>query len=435
VVDVAALKSAARAAIVMPVVFAFADKVIGQPQTSIFAAFGTFAMLVLTEFGGPPRARFLAYLGLGCVGAAFITVGTLCSRSPWLGAGAMAAVGFATLFSGVFGGYFSAAATGAILTFVLPVTIPAPSSAIPDRLEGWGLATGAAIFAVMLLWPLRRGADLQREAAGTVRRVADVIDAELEQSPERARLAREAVDGLGERLLRTQHRPTGPTGATAALASLPDELDWLLSFLSTAAEPAALELACAEDEEAMTAAAAVLRTSAERLEGRHVSPDLARLDAARDAVARALVRRLPELPPDTADGAVPLALGPPFRIRAVTYSVRQVGATHCVRREWTHRSSLGPTSGAKRRVPLWGQRSSSPVSTPACARSGSRTASAARPDSQSLSTSRNARISSTGFGWCSERCRCFAPTRSGRAGRFSARSRGPQWGSSPARCS
>jgi hypothetical protein len=34
-----AVKSAARAAIVMPAVFAFADKVIGQPQTSLFAAF------------------------------------------------------------------------------------------------------------------------------------------------------------------------------------------------------------------------------------------------------------------------------------------------------------------------------------------------------------------------------------------------------------
>jgi hypothetical protein len=74
----------------------------------------------------------------------------------------------------------------------------------------------------------------------------------------------------------------------------------------------------------MTAAAAVLRASAERLEGRDVRPDLARLDAARDAVARALVRRLPELPPGTPNGAVPAALGPPFRIRAATYSARQV---------------------------------------------------------------------------------------------------------------
>src|SRR3954451_17101391 len=83
VANVAALKSAARAAIVMPAVFALADKVIGQPQTSIFAAFGSFALLVLAEFRGPPRTRLVAYLGLGCVGAVFITLGTLCSRSPW----------------------------------------------------------------------------------------------------------------------------------------------------------------------------------------------------------------------------------------------------------------------------------------------------------------------------------------------------------------
>src|SRR5947209_20152444 len=123
----------------MPAVFALADKVIGKPQTSIFAAFGSFAMLVLVEFGGPRRARFLAYLGLACVGATFITLGTLCSRNEWLAAGAMALVGFGILFSGLISGYFAAAATGALLTFVLPVTIPAPNSPIRDRLEGWCL--------------------------------------------------------------------------------------------------------------------------------------------------------------------------------------------------------------------------------------------------------------------------------------------------------
>jgi hypothetical protein len=58
--DVAALRSAARAAIVMPAVFALADKVIGQPQTSVFAAFGSFAFLVLVEFTGAPRTRLVA---------------------------------------------------------------------------------------------------------------------------------------------------------------------------------------------------------------------------------------------------------------------------------------------------------------------------------------------------------------------------------------
>jgi uncharacterized membrane protein YccC len=308
----------------MPAVFALADKVIAQPQTSIFAAFGSFAMLVLAELSGPPLTRFLAYLGLGCLGGAFITIGTLCSRSPWLAATAMAVVGFVTLFSGVFSGYFSATATAAILTFVLPVTIPAANSAIPDRLAGWGLATGGAICAVMLLWPSRRRTDLQREAAGAVRSVAEVLDAGAEHLAERASLARGAIDGLGRRLLGTPHRPTGSTGPMAALASLPDELDWLLSFLSPKVEPGLPELACAEDEQALVSAAAVLSVSAERLEGLDVHPDFARLDAGRDAVARALVRRLPELPSDTPAGEVPGALGPPFRIRAATYSARQV---------------------------------------------------------------------------------------------------------------
>src|SRR5215218_9169062 len=101
VADGAAIKSAARAAIVMPAVFALANKVIGQPQTSLFAAFGSFALLVLVEFTGPPRTRLVAYLELACVGVAFITLGTLCSRHAWLAAGAMAVVGFATLFAGV----------------------------------------------------------------------------------------------------------------------------------------------------------------------------------------------------------------------------------------------------------------------------------------------------------------------------------------------
>jgi uncharacterized membrane protein YccC len=322
--DLAALKSGARAAIVIPAVFALADKVIEQPQTSILAAFGSFAVLVLVDFAGPPRTRFVAYVGLACVGAAFITLGTLCSRNPWLAAGAMAAVGFATLFSGAISGYFAAAATGAILTFVLPVTIPAPNSAIPDRLEGWGLATGAGICALMLLWPPRRREDLERAAAGTLRAVADFVGADREQFAERGRLAREAVDGLGRRFLGSQHRPTGPTGPTAALASLPDELDWLLSSLTPSAESPALELACVEDAEAMAAAAAVLRTSAERLDGRDERPDFARLDAARDAVVRALVRRLPELPAETPADSLSEALEPPFRIRAVSYSARQV---------------------------------------------------------------------------------------------------------------
>ena len=105
------LKSAARAAIVMPAVFAVADKVIQDPQTALFAAFGSFAMLVLVDFTGPLRSRFVAYVALAFVGAANIVVGTLCSQNAWLATAAMAVVGFAILFSGVVNGYFAGSGT------------------------------------------------------------------------------------------------------------------------------------------------------------------------------------------------------------------------------------------------------------------------------------------------------------------------------------
>ncbi len=325
VLDRTALRRAARAAIVLPAVFAFADKVIGNPTTALFAAFGSFALLVLAQFSGPWRTRVLAYLALGCTGVVFITLGTLCSRSPWLAAFAMLVVGFGVLFSGVFSGYVSAGSPAALLIFVLPATVPAAASEIPERLAGWGLATGATILAVMLLWPPRRGADLQHEAAGAVRSVADALDADADQLTERGRVARGAVEGLERRLRGTQQRPTGPTAPLAALASLPGELDWLLSLLLLPAEPGAPKRAwAAESEEAMAAAASVLRAAAERLEGREVRPDFPRLDAALDAVAPALVMRLPDLASDAPASSVAAALEPPFQIRAATYSARQV---------------------------------------------------------------------------------------------------------------
>ncbi|MEA2482524.1 MAG: hypothetical protein QOC55_471, partial [Thermoleophilaceae bacterium] len=47
----AALRRAGRAALVMPAMFALGDKVIANPALATFAAFGSFAMLVLVDFG------------------------------------------------------------------------------------------------------------------------------------------------------------------------------------------------------------------------------------------------------------------------------------------------------------------------------------------------------------------------------------------------
>ena len=312
----------------MPAVFAFADKMIQDPQTATFAAFGSFAMLVLADFTGSARTRLLAYSALAVTGAAFVVLGTLCSRTPWLGAAAMAAVGFAVLFSGVINGYFAAGGTAALLTFVLPVTIRAPNSAVPARLEGWGLAAAAGICAVLLLWPARGRRRLRAAAGEACRALAALAEAKLADDrgalERRARDAQEAVAVLRRRFVESPHRPTGPTGATAALAALVDELDWFHSFLIPAGEPASLELCREENAAALRAIVGVLYAAAARLEGRDDEPDLARLDETKEALTQALARRLGDLPAPPDERALVSGLEPAFRIRAMTYSARQI---------------------------------------------------------------------------------------------------------------
>ena len=137
----------------MPAMFALGALVIDNPAFATFAAFGSFAMLLLVDFAGPMRARLQAQAALAVTGGVFVCVGTLASRSAWLAAVAMALVAFAVLFAGVVSSVLAGATTSLLLAFILPVSLPAPSSAIPDRLAGWGAASAAALLAIALLWP------------------------------------------------------------------------------------------------------------------------------------------------------------------------------------------------------------------------------------------------------------------------------------------
>jgi uncharacterized membrane protein YccC len=325
------LKRAARAAIVMPGVFAFADQVIVDPDTTLFAAFGSIALLVLTDFGGPWRRRLAAYLTLAVAGAALITLGTLCSQTPWLAVAAMAVVGFAILFSGVISAYFAAAGFAALLLFIIPVTFPGSASSIPARLEGWGLAASVGICAVMLLWPSQPRDKLRAAAARASGALADLLDSESSGSrPAIAAgsdAASAAVSDLRRSFAATPNRPSGPTGSTEALVFLVDGFEWLLSIVSATARDIETRLdPCRnENREVMAASAAILRTSRANLDGEHEEPDLDRLERAQGAVVGSLVQRVGDLPAPQEEVALPTALEPSFRMRELSFAVREVG--------------------------------------------------------------------------------------------------------------
>jgi len=229
-----ALKGALRAAIVVPVAFALALVVFDQPQMALFASFGSMALLVFVDFAGSWRARLRAYLLFVLSGACLIALGTVCSHSVWLATVAMAVVAFAILFAGVLNGYIAAAHSGAMLTFVLPVMVPAGVGVLGMRLAGWGLAGALSISATLLLWPQRPRDALRADAARAARALAALIQAQIDADPAdpvtRARVgedAREATVAVRRRFLGMQHRPGGTASRVAALARLTEDLGWL----------------------------------------------------------------------------------------------------------------------------------------------------------------------------------------------------------------
>jgi uncharacterized membrane protein YccC len=333
----ASLKSAARAAIVMPAVFAFADQVIAEPQAALFAAFGSFAMLVLASFGGPPRSRFTAYLSLGVAGAALVPLGTAFSGNAWLAAGAMAVVGFGILFSGVINGYFAAGGTAAVLVFVLSVSVPAPAAQIPWRLAGWGLAATAGILAVMFIWPPHERATLRRDAARCCLALAGLAEALCAARPvedDQLKEAQKSIDDLLKQLHTTPHRPTGPTRSTAALAGVIDELGWLSQSLAYLAGSPSGALCMDENSATLRAVATVLRATAAELTGRpelsSAGPDgkqpAARLEEARETAAQALAHRISGLPQVPDEESLQVMVDRGFRVDAISHTTRQIAA-------------------------------------------------------------------------------------------------------------
>jgi hypothetical protein len=294
----AALRRATRAAIIMPAMFAVGDKVIGNPQVATFAAFGSFAMLLLVDFGGPMAQRLQAQAALAVTGGVFICLATLASQTAWLAAVAMAVAGFGVIFAGVVSSVLAGATTALLLAFILPVSLAAPASAVPGRLAGWGMAAAAALVATALLWPAPARDRLRGAAAAACRALAARLRAgvafHLGGMDRQSALDRDhavaqadrAVEALRGAFLATPYRPTGLSTPARTTVRLVDELIWLNSIViqpglhRDGVNRAALRV--------REAAAAVLGRAADLLDSTGGSSD--ELDAALTELAAAHAR-------------------------------------------------------------------------------------------------------------------------------------------------
>ncbi|HEV2370637.1 MAG TPA: FUSC family protein, partial [Streptosporangiaceae bacterium] len=157
----------------------------------------------------------------------------------WVAAAAMAAAAFGVTFAGVVSSVLAGATTSLLLAFILPVSLPGPISSIPARLAGWGMASGAALVAVALLWPTPMREPLREAAVAACRAMAARLraevaymsggkTAELAAARERATAeSAEAMRGLSRTFLATPNRPTGLSTSSRTTVRLVDELTWL----------------------------------------------------------------------------------------------------------------------------------------------------------------------------------------------------------------
>jgi uncharacterized membrane protein YccC len=347
--DLAALRRAGRAAIVMPAMFALGDEVIANSVVATFAAFGSFSMLLLVDFGGPLRERLQAQAALALAGSALVCLGTLVSRDVWLAVVTMALVGFVVIFLGVVSSVLAGASTSLLLSFILPVTIVAPVSSIPDRLAGWGLAGAAALIAVVVLWPAPQRSRLRDAAILAGKALAGGLRAEaafalggrgeaLARDRDRAvEQAEESVAAMHRVFLATPYRPASLSTAGRTIVRVVDELNWVSAIVfQSALGPAAAPVvrsACA----VKVAAAAVLDRGAELLEA--VGGDCAALHVAIEELGAALI----DLQHD-ATTALPLvsSLNPSFRAQELGFAVTSIARdidlmAAAERRTWSQR--------------------------------------------------------------------------------------------------
>ena len=227
--DLLVTKRSVRAAIITPSVFAIAHGFFSNPQVGLFAAFGSFALLLLVEFPGPPKTRLVSYVVLFAVGAVFVIVGTLASTDKVTAVLLMAVVGFVVLFAGIIAPQVAAASTAALLVFVLPVAVTQPASAIGPRLLGWTLAGALSITACLLIWPPPWHDELRRRLSAAASALGTLADARAGGRPEGAAQANVTSELalLRKQFASTPYPPVGSATGAIALSKLVGRIEWV----------------------------------------------------------------------------------------------------------------------------------------------------------------------------------------------------------------
>ncbi len=311
----------------MPILFAICFKVIGNLQMALFAAFGSFATLVLVSFAGTRRDKLIAHAGLAVAGSLLLIIGTAVNSSTAVAALVTVPVTFAVFFAGVAGPNAAAGVTGALLAYVLPAASPGSMSMVPDRLVGWWLASVVGTAAVLAIQTPASGNKLRSAAAELCSALADEIEAVLrgDATDAQLRACTDCKHGLLAQFTATPLRPTGLAVADQAMSNAVELLEWCTSLvLDSVHERSDLRDAAPADRALLEVAARVLRESGALFAGGNVIPDVERLDECR----KQSIVTLHRLTPDSSDYRARAQIS--FHAHAIAVAALVIGADAAV---------------------------------------------------------------------------------------------------------
>lgn len=225
------LRTAARAALVAPLLFVLLKVVLELGPLSTFAFFACFVGIVFANFGGRPGPKALAYIGMIVIGDLLIVIGSLLSDTTVAGAAAMFVVVFTVSFASILGGYAPAFVAPAALAYSLAVLDPLSNSAIDVRVLGWTIGGTTAMIAALVLWPVNQRNKLRQKLAEASAGIATALESIHDQDAADAGY-RQAVNAMTDarQKMAAPLRPVGPLSRDIGLIHLVEHLEQALDM-------------------------------------------------------------------------------------------------------------------------------------------------------------------------------------------------------------
>lgn len=229
-----ALRRATRVAVVVPVTLWALLSIPPLSSAALFGVFGTLAMLLFADFGGPLRDRFIAYLVTTAVGVPLLLIGITFGQQPLRGALVMFVVAMLIGTAAVLRGMIAAAQTVLLLATVLSVTSAPAGSQVPSVLA-WCFGGLVAAVSALILWPARPSMKLMAQLSTLYTDAATMVRSRWADPDPAANEAAVASFDAKFKKFRASYdgnllRPAGLTDSDRALAQLVDLLSRLRGY-------------------------------------------------------------------------------------------------------------------------------------------------------------------------------------------------------------